>query len=451
MSKEQYVRWYNWMSMAFMVVIACVGIVTRFFVIDREHNPLTSAILLILFLQGGYNGIQMRFAYGTFGLFTTFAVWWGINAYRFENGNKYFSQALVVGLILLANALIACHNLYRAEVTYRDQYLRYVYSNKVNIKLVNQLRALQKSYSAGVVDFESPLEKAIAIVRSVLADPSLSPEIFHSLEITIQLLNSSQLFAPDFESQLMEVSDATGQTIRVDEDQKAWLFSEVTKRRADLRGSQGRGRHRRKSSVMPDNIDVPPLPENAISFTSRNNSLMRGMITVTETSNTYYTRSGPNHNVASNEYLEPVTEDMSPKTEVSLTTNRDPFSFAMAKLSDKREKEDPIQSTLYAKNITQIARLQGPKSASSYNIALIQTQLAQLTEWNWKLFEFADACPGGKPLFILTWHLFDILGLFDEFNISVEKFNAFFWEIQSGYRDLPCNFLAYRSVIFIMS
>ena len=119
--------------------------------------------------------------------------------------------------------------------------------------------------------------------------------------------------------------------------------------------------------------------------------------------------------------------------------HKDPFSFATAKLLEKSDNLPNRDTTFYVSNPSKIPRSKvGQKGSATYSIVFIQEQLAQMNDWTWKLFEFSDACPGGKSLYILTWHLYDIYGLFDEFKIPMEKFNNFFWNIQEGYRDLPC-------------
>ena len=47
------------MSMVVLIVLACFGIILRFYIVEREHDPLLPGILLILLIQGGYNGIQV--------------------------------------------------------------------------------------------------------------------------------------------------------------------------------------------------------------------------------------------------------------------------------------------------------------------------------------------------------------------------------------------------------
>ncbi len=89
-------------------------------------------------------------------------------------------------------------------------------------------------------------------------------------------------------------------------------------------------------------------------------------------------------------------------------------------------------------DILQIERPKKKARDPSYNGATVQSLLKQVTGWNWNLFEFAEACPGKKPLFILAWHLFEINGLFEEYAIPLDKFNNFMWKIQEGYRELPC-------------
>ena len=118
--------------------------------------------------------------------------------------------------------------------------------------------------------------------------------------------------------------------------------------------------------------------------------------------------------------------------------NEDPFSYSAKRYNfenpiipkNKPESDAPCKSA-------ELTQCETEK---------LQKLLDKVNDWNWNVFEFAESCPGGKPLFILTWHLFQVNGLFEIFNISLQKFNNFLWRIQEGYRDLPCTKL-YRCLL----
>jgi hypothetical protein len=68
-----------------------------------------------------------------------------------------------------------------------------------NDKLRHQLNNLQKSYQYQASDLDSPLEKALMTLKSILANPNLDAHISEQINRTIQWLSASEnLFTPSF-------------------------------------------------------------------------------------------------------------------------------------------------------------------------------------------------------------------------------------------------------------
>jgi hypothetical protein len=125
--------------------------------------------------------------------------------------------------------------------------------------------------------------------------------------------------------------------------------------------------------------------------------------------------------------------------------HQDPYNYATARFAMEHQPGMPEKHALdlskesYAGSLLQISRPKSSiKSSLTYNSDQLKQLLLQIDDWNWKIFEFSEACPGGKPLYLLSWHMFDVNHLFEEFRIPLDKFNNFIWKIQDGYRDLQC-------------
>jgi hypothetical protein len=200
------------------------------------------------------------------------------------------TNVILVAVALFASFLVLVLNLRRSEAFYRDQFLRYRFSTNINNKLINQLKALQRRYSAGVVDIETPLEKSMATVRSLMADPDLRVNQVQRLEQLLQLLNSPSLLTPDFESQLRETFNPDGRktpSMNLDKDQKTWLLTVVSKRNsADPRQRRQSialsAKKKRRNTIFAMDLengqvpDVPSLPKQYETANSLQQSLQRG-------------------------------------------------------------------------------------------------------------------------------------------------------------------------------
>jgi hypothetical protein len=88
---------------------------------------------------------------------------------------------------------------------------------KRNNKLINQLKVLQSAYGNTAADLDSPLEKVVLIVRSLMADPQIGADHLVSLEHVLRLLSSTHLLTPDFENQVTEFLDTDQEVKRLEE------------------------------------------------------------------------------------------------------------------------------------------------------------------------------------------------------------------------------------------
>ncbi|KAJ3340441.1 High affinity cAMP-specific 3',5'-cyclic phosphodiesterase 7A [Gonapodya sp. JEL0774] len=134
------------------------------------------------------------------------------------------NQWLVVGIGIAS--LLAIMLSRQLEVSSRRDYLDWRRIQKTNKKLRNQLNQLQGHYAREGADFESPLEKAIALAKTLLADPDMDADTAEILTTMLDFLRSATVNTPDF----------INQDLDIDEDQQQWLFSELVpnQRRATI-------------------------------------------------------------------------------------------------------------------------------------------------------------------------------------------------------------------------
>ncbi|KAI3645908.1 hypothetical protein MP228_008836 [Amoeboaphelidium protococcarum] len=480
-----WVKHYNLFLSMFVVLIGVVSVITRFSVVLSLENYVLSSVFCLLIINTLANGLTLRYSYALVSL-SAIAFAWFISVFPLDSskfGINQWKQKLSIGMALIVSLVGSVWHLYILETFYREQFLRQQFAAKVNLKLVNQLKALQRTYTTGAVDLESPLEKALQLLRSMMADPSLSSEQSHSFEIILQLLNSPQLYNPDLEGQFDMIPDAINPSRpsasgAIDNEQKAWLMNETSRRKTDFKPSLTVRRPRRGSlftsregkdgqseiSLSIQAADSPQLPVlPTIEVTRDGGSLSKATSKVamstrmepaiqearTFEQNPELTKTGFVTAVDTHPQQQDVIIKDGGDSSIPIN-HKDPFSFITGKLItltssqredqhlDQAETEKPtLASNLAAGNISTIVKPKSGSRSVMYQLGTIQNLLQSVSEWNWKLFDFAEACPGGKPLFLLTWHMFDANCLFDEFKIQYEKFNNFIWKIQEGYRELP--------------
>jgi hypothetical protein len=95
-----------------------------------------------------------------------------------------------------------CAFSYTTEWNNRLQFLSNQQLIIFNSKLQRQLRGLEHSYSTTIADLESPLEKAIASIKLLLASPHITGSQIRILHEILVCLNSSHLMAPDLYHQV---------------------------------------------------------------------------------------------------------------------------------------------------------------------------------------------------------------------------------------------------------
>ncbi|KAJ3277984.1 High affinity cAMP-specific 3',5'-cyclic phosphodiesterase 7A, partial [Blyttiomyces sp. JEL0837] len=391
-------------------------------------------------------------------------------------------------LALSAIVVIVSSSCYDAEFFYRNQFVASYSLQQNNDKLVGQLKKLQKAYGSKVADFDSPLEKSILILRSVMADPKMGTTTFTALEQVVTLLGSSNLLTPDLENQLTEFMDT---------EQEAWLFSEIAQRRKTTRRAPQFNRGRRTSitsdvhfkisetirevpvpmksipdvrldgksasmsvsagpTMFPTAPDAPPPPLPTSGVTRKSPSLLLNRKPDTGRSNTNSILVTGTSMMLGNDSTLPIPI----KTVHSLTFNTNNSSSLSPILPSNASKSFNHMST--TANATPlpptigIAATPVPLLTSSIfsdsDVEFIPTTdkleelqaspkvvelLGRVDDYHFPIFDFVQATDG-KPLSTLSYYLFKRADLFSMFQLTEEKFWRFIISIEKGYRsDLP--------------
>ncbi|KAJ3021729.1 hypothetical protein HKX48_007898 [Thoreauomyces humboldtii] len=124
-----------------------------------------------------------------------------LNTGRFNTRKSLAGPAVLTYVCLSAVTTIIATRL--LEVIERDQFAVTYGMNRINRGLRDRLQGLQRQLSSQAADFDSPLEKSIATVKSIMANPVTDRNTFEHLEKVLGWLsNSDKLFTPALENQL---------------------------------------------------------------------------------------------------------------------------------------------------------------------------------------------------------------------------------------------------------
>lgn len=113
---------------------------------------------------------------------------------------------------------VLCTSAYTIELNNRLQFLSRQQLIIFNSKLQTQLRGLEHTYSSTIADLESPLEKAIATIKLLLASAHISGTQIRLLHEVLVCLNSSHLMTPDLYQQV------TSGGVVIDKEEEVHLF-----------------------------------------------------------------------------------------------------------------------------------------------------------------------------------------------------------------------------------
>ena len=121
--------------------------------------------------------------------------------------NSEGSYSIGLACIIFSSSILI-FTTYQNEYLTRQLFLMEKDMVKNNAKLTNQLNLLAKSYNQQATKtLDSPLERSMIIIRSVMADPSLISRHLMALGQVTSLLASSNLLTPDLEGTVAETMD----------------------------------------------------------------------------------------------------------------------------------------------------------------------------------------------------------------------------------------------------
>ncbi|KAI9204722.1 uncharacterized protein BJ171DRAFT_100307 [Polychytrium aggregatum] len=104
-----------------------------------------------------------------------------------------------------------------SEQVKRREFLVNIGLIRSNNKLRNKLTDLQQTFAHRVADFDSPLEKVMLTLKSLMANPNMDGDVHQQIEVIMKWLSASEsIFMPDFEG-------ALAPSIKLEDEQEAWL------------------------------------------------------------------------------------------------------------------------------------------------------------------------------------------------------------------------------------
>ncbi|KAJ3225012.1 cAMP-specific 3',5'-cyclic phosphodiesterase 4B [Clydaea vesicula] len=237
----QYVHHF---STFFTLTVGC-AISLRHYILEREEPTYKTGFFYLLLVNGAHIIFHVRFLYLIIIMIilcSTFIIETILSS-KLEN----IEDAVISTICLVSGMLIVATSSYKLEKESRYDFLNTRKTENNTIKLMEQLKRLHKTYSHQVADFDSPLEKSILLVKSILSDPSLESSHMDSLGRLLGLLKSGDLMTPDIEKQV------DGGLVELDKDQEAWLFSNLYRNRAasgkNIKSSFSHSQRRRSTNL----------------------------------------------------------------------------------------------------------------------------------------------------------------------------------------------------------
>ncbi|KAI8905346.1 hypothetical protein DFJ77DRAFT_211597 [Powellomyces hirtus] len=199
------------LSALFILAFAAGGVILRYLIVEPMTPVFQPALICIMLIFVSYMFMRLRFIYAVVSI--TIIVVWFIAGYAPHVTNhpeltpSTAKTYIISVLALVVSGGVMSFNTYENEVFNRSQFLAAYTLHKTNAKLLNQLKVLQKAYGRKVADLDSPLEKSVMLIRSLMADPSNSPSHLVTMGQIMTLLASSNLMTPDLENQVGDLVD----------------------------------------------------------------------------------------------------------------------------------------------------------------------------------------------------------------------------------------------------
>ncbi|KAJ3416597.1 hypothetical protein HDV05_000879 [Chytridiales sp. JEL 0842] len=379
---------------------------------------------------------------------TLYGIMFFANNVTIQTSDKLATE-LVVLFYLLVFLFLGAFFASRFEKEERNAFMINLGLVRNNDKLRNQLSNLQRSYQYQASDMDSPLEKSIMTLKSVLANPNLDVWVAEQIQNTIQWLSTSEnLFTPSFDR------NENSNTV-IDDEQEAWLLELLPKqqRKQDFKRRRGRTNSisiAESNSVphhtgtvnslqAPVRIVQPIIEDSALESTAEGDAQEKQQQqTQNDTSGLLKLEGKGAESAAPSSFTSISSISLINKTAGGSTITMDQFDEVGPDLGPA----GPLvtrQGTVLGggrKSGSGIAN-QSPQGGnvevSLADKARLQSLLNNVGVWNWQIFDFESIAP--KPLYTLGLYIFHKAGLMGKLNLPLDKLRHFLLRIEAGYHD----------------
>ncbi|KAL7747136.1 hypothetical protein RI367_007496 [Sorochytrium milnesiophthora] len=250
-----FAMYMHHISTIVLLIGGTLSMIIRFYIMEPKGPVYVSALILACFLFAYYIFMRVRFVFAAVSVTFLVILYIIMNIIRGQtvvihavpDDISYVTQLVISSVSMMVIGAVICVSCYEVEWFHRTQFQHNQHLQRANNKLNHQLKTIQKSFQISARNFDSPLERSIAMVRSCMADAGVSPHVSLKLGNILALLSSHNLLTPDMENVITEKG------ARLDNEQEAWLFSEVARRRGDNRSQRGSMVPKRASIIAMTN------------------------------------------------------------------------------------------------------------------------------------------------------------------------------------------------------
>jgi len=205
-----------------LIFMGPITLLGSIFLIKSESKN----VLLLAYISFFFVSHSLLFSCFIPSIFSTsiFCISWIIAVIIKKNmGENWYAIILEIMLFILISSIVV-YSLYKKERSSRRQFMNEQRLMRINSKLVSQLNRIERGFANEAADLDAPIEKAIITIRSLMASPTIGPEHLKALGMVLCYLQVPNLFAPDLDQQVT-------QGLKMDDERKKWLFSEVAHRK----------------------------------------------------------------------------------------------------------------------------------------------------------------------------------------------------------------------------
>lgn len=208
LKKQHLKNWIHTISTIYLLVLGPVLMCGHYFISGREPFVASiSASVFILEIFACVLFFRLGFLHTFLGmLLIAIPAWFIIFSLALKKSEVLLHETqiefLVSSIALALTFIVATILSYQLETAIRHQFISDQQFVRINTKLNDQLSGLLKGFSNRIADLDSPVEKAIYGIKTLLAGPSTTPEQLRTLQWILTCLNSTNILTPDFDSQM---------------------------------------------------------------------------------------------------------------------------------------------------------------------------------------------------------------------------------------------------------